>query len=75
MRKAKDDTAKHADVGNVETKDPDFPNLTAMEAQNREQHVARAVEAGLSREEAERHAEDDAKHWSPRNVEEKPHED
>lgn len=75
MRKAKDETSRHADVGNVETKDPDFPNLSSIEAQNREHHVERALAAGLTKEQAERHAEDDAKHWSPKNVEEKPHEE
>lgn len=75
MRKAKDETSRHADVGNAETKEPDFPNLTAMEAQNKEHHVERGLDAGLTREQAERHAEDDAKHWSPKNVEEKPDEE
>lgn len=75
MRKAKDETSRHADVGNVETKEPDFPNLKKMEELNRKQHVERGIKMGLSPEEAERHAEEDAKHWSPLNVEEKPHEE
>ena len=75
MRKAKDDTSRHADVGNVEKKEPDFPNISAMRAQNHEHHVERGMEAGLTREQAERHAKDDGKHWSPKHVEEAPHED
>ena len=71
MRKAKDETSRHADVGKAERKEPDFPNLTAMERQNREHHVQRGLDAGLTREQAERHADEDAKHWSPKHIEAK----
>ena len=43
----------------MEKKEPDFPNLTAMQAQDRQFHIERAMEMGMSREEAERHADHD----------------
>lgn len=41
--------------------DPEFPNLTKMKAFDRQQHIQKAIEMGMSREEAERHADDDLK--------------
>jgi hypothetical protein len=43
----------------VETKDPEFPNINAMHDFDREAHVKRAMEAGASRKEAERHADEE----------------
>lgn len=71
MRKAKDDTVRHADVGNLPRKEPDFPELRQAEAFNQEAHVERAIEAGLTPEQAIRHAKEDHKHWSPKDVEAK----
>lgn len=42
-----------------DTSEPTFPELTKLRAYDREQHIKRAMEAGLSREEAERHADED----------------
>ncbi|GEM_PF-5830418 len=41
------------------TKDPEFPELTKLRDQDRQEHVRRAMAAGMSREEAERHADED----------------
>lgn len=43
----------------METKEPDFPELTRMRAFNRQQHIQKALEMGMTREEAERHADED----------------
>ena len=43
------------------TSEPDFPTLTKLRALDREEHIARAMEMGLTREEAERHADEDLK--------------
>lgn len=40
------------------TREPEFPELMRTRAQDRQHHVARAIEQGMSREEAERHADD-----------------
>ena len=50
-RKADKDGAEAAQVDPVK-----FPNLAARDAWDREQHVKRAMAAGLSRKEAVRHA-------------------
>lgn len=41
------------------TAEPEFPELTKMKAQDRQLHIERAIEMGMSREEAERHADHD----------------
>lgn len=51
------------------SEDREFPNLAAMKAFDRQQHIQKAIEAGLTREEAERHADEEMAHWSPRNIE------
>lgn len=56
-------------------KDPDFPNLRKIAEQDQEYHAERAIEAGLTPEQAIEHAEDDHKHWSPKHVEKDPHDD
>lgn len=70
-----DDMPIHADVGNTPTKEPTFPNLAKIRALNEEMHEARALEMGLTPEEAKRHAKEDAKHWAPGHEEASPHED
>ncbi|HWG92465.1 MAG TPA: hypothetical protein VNZ52_16590 [Candidatus Thermoplasmatota archaeon] len=42
-------------------KDPDFPELRARVKFDFEQHVRKAMENGMSREEAEKHALEDMK--------------
>lgn len=44
---------------NVEMKEPEFRELQTMQAFDRQAHIERGLDAGLSREEAERHAEED----------------
>lgn len=39
--------------------DPEFPELAERRAFDRQAHIARSLEAGLSREEAEKHADED----------------
>lgn len=46
-------------IGNVEMKEPDFPELTKMQAFDRRMHIEKSIEMGMSREEAEAHADDD----------------
>lgn len=41
------------------TAEPEFPQLTKIRAMDRQLHIERAMEMGMSREEAERHAEHD----------------
>ena len=48
-------------LGNVEMKEPDFPELTRIKAFDRQMHIQKSLEMGMSREEAERHAEHDLK--------------
>lgn len=40
-------------------KEPDFPELERRRRFDREEHVKRGMAAGLSREEAEKHADED----------------
>lgn len=61
----------HEKAGNLPKSDPEFPNLTAMRAFDRQQHVQRSMEAGLSREEAERHADEHLRGRAPRHIEER----
>lgn len=42
-----------------EKAEPEFPQLTKIRAQDRKDHIERAIAMGMSREEAERHAEHD----------------
>lgn len=42
-------------------KEPSFEELERRRAFDREEHVRRGIAAGLSREEAERHADEDLK--------------
>lgn len=44
---------------NMKKEDPDFPELTKLRAFDRQQHIQKSIEAGLSREEAEKHADHD----------------
>lgn len=46
-------------LGHVETREPDFPQLTRIKAFDRQMHIQKSIEMGMSREEAERHAEHD----------------
>lgn len=46
------------DLRSVPTTEPEFPNLTAMAAFDRQQHIQRSIEAGLTREQAEKHADE-----------------
>lgn len=43
----------------MDTSEPEFPALTKLKAFDRQQHIQKSIEAGLSREEAERHADED----------------
>ena len=53
--------APRKEIGKVETKEPDFPELTRLKAFDRQQHIQKSIEMGMSREEAERHADHDLK--------------
>lgn len=46
---------------NVKKEEPEFPELTKLRAYDRMQHIQRSIDAGLSREEAEAHADHDLK--------------
>jgi hypothetical protein len=46
---------------NVETKEPEFPNLSKAREFDFELHVRRGIEAGLTPEQARRHALDELK--------------
>ena len=39
-------------------REPEFPELTRMQAIDRQHHIQKGLEMGMSREEAERHAEE-----------------
>lgn len=41
-----------------EMREPDFPEISRMRATDRQLHIQKLLEAGLSREEAERHADE-----------------
>lgn len=45
----------------VPKKEPDFPELTKLRDFDRQQHIQKSIEAGMTREEAERHADEDLK--------------
>lgn len=71
----RDDTApsRHASVGKVPMKEPDFPNLKRMEEQDLEMHAEQAIEMGMTPEEAIRHAREDHEGWTPGEYEKKTH--
>lgn len=48
-------------LGNVETKEPEFRELTRRQTFDRQTHIQKSLEMGMSREEAERHADQDLK--------------
>lgn len=54
-----DEDVPQSRMGNVETKEPRFPELTRLKAFDRQMHIQKSIEMGMSREEAERHAEHD----------------
>ena len=55
----RDEDVPQKTLGNVETREPEFPELTRIKAFNRQMHIQKSLEMGMSREEAERHAEHD----------------
>lgn len=59
----------NAGAGRFPMKEPDFPNLTAMNAYDRQAHIERGLAAGLTREQAEKHADEHRPERSPRQVE------
>lgn len=40
-------------------KEPEFRELTKLRDYDRQEHIQRAMDAGMTREEAERHADED----------------
>lgn len=42
----------------MRTREPEFPELTRMQAIDRQHHIQKCLEMGMSREEAERHADE-----------------
>jgi hypothetical protein len=51
-------------------REPEFRELKRLETFDRQMHIQKGLEAGLTREQAERHADEHARQWSPRHVEE-----
>jgi hypothetical protein len=47
------------DVGKLPTREPEFRELTKMRAFDRAMHIEKSLEAGMTRAEAERHADED----------------
>jgi hypothetical protein len=41
------------------TKEPDFPELSKAREFDREEHIRRSMAAGMTRQQAERHADED----------------
>lgn len=62
------DVEKKSGAGHLPTSEPEFPNLTAMQAFDRQQHIQKGIEAGLTREQAEKHADEHAEEWTPKHV-------
>jgi hypothetical protein len=58
---ATEEAAAPKTLGNVETKEPEFRELTRLQAFDRQMHIQKSIEMGMSREEAERHADHDLK--------------
>lgn len=46
----------------MDTSEPTYPELAKLRAFDRQEHVTRALAMGMTRDEAERHADDDMKH-------------
>lgn len=46
-------------VGSPKMAEPELPQLTKLRDFDRQQHIQKAIEMGMSREEAERHADHD----------------
>ena len=42
-----------------ETREPEYPELTKLQAFDRQMHIQRSLDAGMTREQAERHADED----------------
>ena len=51
-------------AGKLPMREPEYPELTKLRAFDRQQHMQRSIEAGMTREEAERHADE---HLGERN--------
>jgi hypothetical protein len=47
------------DAEKLPNTEPAFPELTKLRANDRQQHIQKALDAGMTREEAERHADED----------------
>jgi hypothetical protein len=47
----------------VPSEDKRFPNLAAEREWDREQHIRRAMASGLTRRQAERHADEELAEW------------
>jgi hypothetical protein len=45
--------------GRLPTREPEYRELAKLQAFDRQMHIQKSLEAGLSREEAERHADAD----------------
>jgi hypothetical protein len=43
----------------MDTSEPTFPNITRRKAFDRQQHIQKSLEMGMTREEAEKHADAD----------------
>lgn len=54
---SKNDTAH--DLRSLPRGEPEFPELTKRRAFDRQTHIERSLEAGLTREQAEKHADED----------------
>jgi hypothetical protein len=52
-------------------KEPDFPTLRALEELDKQFHAEAAIEAGLTVDQAIRHAKEDHERWSPTDRERK----
>lgn len=49
---------KKGEFGRLPMAEPEFPQLTAIHAFDRQQHIQRSMDAGMTREQAERHADE-----------------
>ena len=47
------------DAGKLPTREPEFKELTKLRDFDRAMHIERSLEAGMTRAEAERHADED----------------
>lgn len=62
---------KTGGFGHLPTAEPEFPSLTALKDFDRQEHIQKSLEAGLTREQAEKHADEHEREWSPRHIEER----